>query len=156
MVGVGFNPVAGRSTMRLKNTCVFHVAVLRDPELPGRDAVESGEYHADPRISRPLPQVGDVLLLYCTRRYGEPKMKIPAIGIVTSTNQRTISYRCCNLSNPVGRAKIKKSFDPADFEKFKRIRSPSNWVFDISMMSFNKTIKGQRLDPRLKRFALKK
>ena len=121
----------------------YFVAVLGDPQPPGKDTVQSGIYHPDRRYA-PFPtQSGDVLLLYCTGGYSEHAMQAPGVGIVLDTDDESVEYRYLPLSQPVSKDSIEHAFQPSDNDKFKNIRFASFWLFEIPRESFAKAVGDQ-------------
>jgi hypothetical protein len=65
------------------------VAVFGDPQ-PGKNRVDSGEYHPDSRYAPFQTEPGHLMLLYCTGSYPRQPMKIPGIGVVLSTDRESV------------------------------------------------------------------
>ena len=114
----------------------YYLSVLGDPKPPGKDTVESGIYHPDPKYA-PFPtKPGDILLLYCTSSYIEHAMRVPGIGVVLETKSTEIHYRYLQLSRPISKYDLDNNFDLEDKNKFSNIRFSSHWLFEISRQSF--------------------
>ncbi|MBI4463417.1 MAG: hypothetical protein HY647_01825 [Acidobacteria bacterium] len=118
----------------------YFLAVLGNPEPPGKDTIESGLYHPDQKYA-PFPvHPGDVLLLYCTGSYTEHFMQSPGFGVVLRTDDKSIHYGYFPFSRPVSKDRIEHTFQPNDNDKFKNIRFSSFWLFEISRESFAKAV----------------
>ena len=122
------------------NNPKYFLAVFGDPRPPGKDVVESGFYHPDPKFA-PFPtQRGDLMLLYCTGSYDEYWMRVPGIGIILDVKDIVIEYRYLPLSKAISKDTIDQEFEPNDAKKFKNIRFPSHWLFEISKESIVRVI----------------
>jgi hypothetical protein len=121
----------------------YFVAIFGDPQAPDKSLVESGKYDPDPRYA-PFPTApGDVMLLYCTNSYTQHSMEIPGVGIVLQTDNEWIKYRYLPLKEAISKEKLDQSFESADAEKFRNIRFSSHWLFEISQLSFSRTVAAQ-------------
>jgi hypothetical protein len=117
-----------------------------DPTPPLKDAVESGVYHPDPKLAPFAPEVGDVLLAYCTGSYEKYPMRCPGIGIVLGKTDDHITYRYLPLKQPVYKDDFERSLNQDEQRKFQQKRFPVNWLFEISKSSFAKALADATID----------
>lgn len=95
----------------------YFLSVLGAPQPPEKDLVESGVYHPEPKYTLFLPELGDIMLLYCTGSYDKHAMRIPGIGIVLGKNSLEIHYRYLPLSNAIPKYVIDEKFETTDKKK---------------------------------------
>jgi hypothetical protein len=124
----------------------YFIAVFGDPRPEGKSLVESGQYDPDPRYAPFHTKPGDVMLLYCTGSYGKYSMQLPGLGIVLDTDDKVIRYRWLPFKEPIPKTKIDKSFESADAARFKLIYMSSQWLGEISQLSFSRTVAEQMID----------
>jgi hypothetical protein len=130
------------------NSPKFFVAVFGDPQPPGKNTVESGEYHPIAKYRLSGIQAGDLILLYCTSSYWQFSMKIPAIGVVLGSDSESVKYRYLPFKEPIDGSRMSEAFTPVDREKFspKVRRFPPHQLFEISAASFVDTVADQQID----------
>jgi len=124
----------------------YFFAMFGDPTPPLKDAVESGVYHPNPKFAPFAPEVGDILLAYCTESYVGYPMKCPGIGVVLGKTDERIIYRYLPLDHPVYKDDFVKSLTQDEQRKFKLRRFSTHWLFEISKSSFTKALAGVTID----------
>ncbi len=136
------------------NSPNYFVAIFGDPQPPGKNAVESGEYHPIAKYTLSQIQTGDLMLLYCTSGYLGYSMKIPGIGVVLNTDGESVKYRWLPFKEPIAESSIHKAFTAPDQEKFGNRRFTSHQLFEISPKSFSGTVVNQQIDwPNIEQLA---
>jgi hypothetical protein len=128
----------GRLTMMRSPRYFF--AMFGNPKPPGKDTVESGIYHPDPKYAPFRTNPGDVLLLYCAGTYREYPMRAPGLGVVLQTDHQSVQYRYLLFSVPILKKGIEQEFDPSDADKFRNRRFAGFWLFQISRESFTRAV----------------
>jgi hypothetical protein len=114
----------------------YFFAMFGDLKPPAKDKVESGVYHPDSKYAPFAPEIGDILLIYCTSNYREHSTTSPGIGIVLDKDATSIAYRYLPFRRPVTKDDFEKSLMQEDRKKFGDRRFSARWLFEISRDSF--------------------
>jgi hypothetical protein len=122
------------------------IVVFGDPNIDGRDPVESGRYLLGAGYPSFDVQTGDKLLLYCTEDYLRYSRSVPGVGIVTSSTDAGIEYKWIAQAQPIIRRDVKRCLTEDERERFDHLNVKSNLVIEITTASLGRIEQLQKID----------
>lgn len=131
---------------RIRRKPRYFFAVFGDPST-GKPGVEDGYY---PHKAGFIPNLnmiaGDVVLLFCAKRYLAHPKEAPGIGVVTGTETsgegEEFDYQYLPLDSPVDWDTIRASIPGLRFPLY----YIGNWLQEISNTSFRRALASRQIN----------
>jgi hypothetical protein len=111
----------------------------------GKPSVESGRYVDKGYISSQNIEPGDIMLLYCTLKYGKYSKESPGIGIVINVTEDCVFYQYLPFDDTISLYKIKDHLVKFG-NRLQVLQSRGNWLFEIDRESFRNVVENRKID----------
>lgn len=115
-------------------TINYFCIVLGAPDPEGRNHVEDEIYHPVEHTYTTYPEVGDVLLFYCTGSYHNYAQQFPGIGIALAWQggRKHLRYKYLPFQHPLQRDDVLGKLEQEEQHRLQHLNRWQNWFFALS------------------------